>query len=233
VLARHPDVVTLEEKNALGSAVVEFLGDPRAADALTKLSDRELQPFRDDYWARVKGFGVEPAGKIFIDKFPLNVTKIALVARLFPAAKIIFAIRDPRDVVFSCFRRRFSLNASMFEFLDLRRAAQFYDRAMRLAEAFRNLQPMDEHHLVYERFVENFEAETRALCAFIGADWRDDLVDFAARARRGDVASASSAQIARGLYGEGAGHWRRYRAELAPILPILAPWVARFGYAAD
>jgi hypothetical protein len=47
------------------------------------------------------------------------------------------------------------------------------------------------------------------------------------------VASASSAQIARGLYTDGTAHWRRYRAQLAPVLPILAPWVETFGYPPD
>ena len=61
----------------------------------------------------------------------------------------------------------------------------------------------------------------------------DDLIDFAERARRGGVASASAAQIARGLYTNGAGQWRRYRAQLEPVLPTLAPWVTRYGYPAD
>jgi hypothetical protein len=34
----------------------------------------------------------------------------------------------------------------------------------------------------------------------------------------------------RGLNREGAGQWRRFQVQLAPILPILAPWVERFGY---
>ncbi len=76
-------------------------------------------------------------------------------------------------------------------------------------------------------------AEAKAVCAFIGADWREELLKFADRAKRGDVASASSAQIARGLYTDGAGQWRRYRNQLTPILPLLAPWVERFGYPAD
>jgi hypothetical protein len=28
------------------------------------------------------------------------------------------------------------------------------------------------------------------------------------------------------------GAWKRYRDELAPVLPILEPWIARFGYEA-
>jgi hypothetical protein len=146
---------------------------------------------------------------------------------------VIFAVRDPRDVVLSGFRRRFNLNPSTYELLDLRRAASLYANMMSFAEAFRAAFPFEEHRIVYERFVADFVAESKSLCAFIGADWRDELLQFADRAKRGDVASASSAQIARGLYADGAGQWRRYRDELAPVLPLLAPWVERFGYPAD
>ena len=121
----------------------------------------------------------------------------------------------------------------MYEFLDLPRTAKLYDRTMHLAEVFRKVQHVEEHTLVYERLVENFEAEARSLCEFIGADWRPELIDFSARARGGGVASASSAQIARGLYSDGIGHWRRYREQLAPAIEILRPWIERFGYAPD
>jgi len=104
---------------------------------------------------------------------------------------------------------------------------------MGLAELLRAKIHFDEYQLVYERLVAEFGSEARAVCAFIGVEWDDALVDFADRARRGDVASASSAQIARGLYAGGAGQWRRYQAQLAPVLPILAPWVERFGYPAE
>ena len=43
------------------------------------------------------------------------------------------------------------------------------------------------------------------------------------------VRTASATQVRQGLY-DGGGRWRRYREQLAPILPILAPWVERFGF---
>ena len=51
--------------------------------------------------------GVEPRGKVFIDKMPLSSVAFPVIAKLFPNARILFALRDPRDVVLSCFRRRF------------------------------------------------------------------------------------------------------------------------------
>jgi hypothetical protein len=192
-----------------------------------------LAPYRDDYWACVEAYGGAPAGKVFIDKNPFNTLKLPLIYKLFPHAKIIFALRDPRDVVLSCFRRRFNINASTYELLDLGRAARLYDGTMRFAETLRPKQAMQEHRLQYERLVDNFTAEARAACAFIGVDWREGLDEVAGRGRRGQVASASAAQISRGLYADGAGQWRRYRDQLSPVLPILAPWVARYGYPAE
>ena len=233
MLTAHPDVVSLEERNTLQASVRAWLTDPAALSRLMNARDAELSAYRQDYWACVKAFGSDPSGKIFIDKNPFNALKLPLIYRLFPDAKVVFSIRDPRDVVLSCFRRRFNLNPSTYELLDLNRAAALYDGMMEFAQSFRAAFSYDEHQLVYERLVEDVATEAQAVCTFIGAPWRDDLVDFASRAKRGDVASASSAQIARGLYTDGAGQWRRYRQELAPVLPLLAPWVERFGYPAD
>jgi hypothetical protein len=233
MLAAHPDVETLEERNTLEAAVRAFLASPEGLRRLQSASVRELETYREDYWRSVRRFGAEPAGKVFIDKNPFNTAKLPLIWKLFPAARVIFAVRDPRDVVFSCFRRRFDLNPSTYELLDLGQAARFYGSMMRLAELLRPRQHLAEHRLTYERLIADFQGEARALCAFIGIDWRQELEAFGERGRRGEVASASAAQIARGLYADGAGQWRRYRKELAPVLPVLAPWVERFGYPAD
>ena len=231
-LAKHPDIVTLEERDTLREAVLAFLGDRDDIASLADASEARLRPLRDDYWARVAQFGVDARGKVFIDKNPFNTLKLPVILKLFPHAKILFAVRDPRDVVLSCFRRRFNINPSTYEFFDLARTASLYDGLMRLADTLRAKLTFAEHQIVYERLVENFEGEARAVCDFFGVDWRPDLLDFADRARRGEIASASAAQIARGLYVEGAGQWRRYRTELAPVLPTLANWVERFGYPA-
>jgi hypothetical protein len=45
--------------------------------------------------------------------------------------------------------------------------------------------------------------------------------------------TASAAQVRRGLSRDGVGYWRRYREYLRPVLPVLAPWVERFGYPAE
>jgi hypothetical protein len=64
---------------------------------------------------------------------------------------------------------------------------------------------------------------------FIGLEWTDDFHAFDRTAKARGVRTASATQVRRGLY-DGGGRWRRYADQLAPVLPVLAPWVERFGF---
>jgi Flp pilus assembly protein TadD len=230
VLAAHPEVVSLEERDCLASAEVAYLSSAGGLERLARIGSGEAMRQRDAYWAAVRGFGVEPRGKVFIDKMPLSSRLLPLVAKLFPNARILFAIRDPRDVVLSCFRRRFGMNPSMYQLLTLEGAAAYYDAVMRLSEFYRDLLPLPQHFVRYESLVDDFEGTARAACDFLGLEWNEGMTDFAARARTRGISTPSAAQVARGLNREGQGAWRRYEAQMAPVLPLLEPWVRRFRY---
>jgi hypothetical protein len=185
---------------------------------------------RRAYWEHVAAAGIDANGKLFLDKDPLKGLALPLIARLFPAAKVIVMRRDPRDVVWSCFRSNFAPTPAAAEFTDLERAARHYDAVMRTQERFLALLPLARHELHYEALVADFDGETRALTGFLGADWSEEMRDFAATARRRGVSTMSAAQVGKPLY-DGSRQWQRYEEQLRPILPILAPWVERFGYA--
>ncbi len=171
--------------------------------------------------------------RVFVDKHPFNTIKLPLILKLFPDAKILFAIRDPRDVVFSCFRRHFDVDFVKFAFLELESAAQLYDAVMGFGMLCREKLPLAFFEHRYESLIADFDGQTRAVCDFIGVEWSDKLRDFAATAQSLDSRWASAGQVKRGFYTEGVGQWRRYREEIAPVIPLLEPWIARFGYDAE
>jgi tetratricopeptide (TPR) repeat protein len=230
VLASHPDVVTLEEKDTLGEAESAYLTSAEGLERLAGISSGEALRQRDAYWSKVASFGVEPRGRVFIDKMPLSSVMLPVISKLFPNARILFARRDPRDVVLSCFRRRFVLNPSMYQLLTLEGAATYYDAVMELSELYRDLLPLPQHLVRYESLVEDFEGTARAACEFIGLEWVQGLIDFATKARSRGISTPSAAQVARGLNREGQGVWLRYRMQIEPVLPTLEPWVRRLGY---
>jgi len=233
VLDSHSAVVTSGERETLDESTREFLSTPGDVKRLAHLGGAGLRRNRRIYWERVREHGIEVAGRVFIDKQPYNTFKLPLIVKLFPSAKIVFSLRDPRDVVLSCFRRRFLMSAPNFEFLTLEGTARLYDATMRLAELYRAKLPLQLLELRHEDLVSDFEGRVRATCDFLGLTWQDSMRDFAARAKTRAITTPSSVQVKRGLNREGIGHWRHYRDQLAPVLPILQPWAERFGYPAD
>ena len=233
VLASHPDVEALEERETLIDAQRAFQMQPADLARLAKASEAELAPLRAAYWERVRAHGGDPAGKVFVDKHPLHTFRLPLILKLFPDAKILFARRDPRDVVLSCYRRRFAMSGSAYQLLTLPGAAGYYDAAMRLADKLASAMGPRTLVVRHEGLVEDFDKAVGEVVEFLGLPWADSMRNFADKARDRAVATPSGAQLSRGLSAEGVGAWRRYREQMAPALPMLAPWVAEYGYEAE
>jgi hypothetical protein len=230
VLEGHPDVVSLEENELLIDAVRQFMRRPSDLDRLMRASPASLEPLRAAYWRLAAEAGIDIAGKVFVDKHPLNTLKLPLISRLFPRAKILFACRDPRDVVLSCFRHRFRMSAPIYELLSLEGTARYYDAVMRLAVRLTGALGLDMCLVRHEDVVTEFTREMKRICAYLELEWVPAMGDFAMRTKNRGVLTPSTAQLVRGLNTEGLGHWRRYQEALSPVLPILDPWVKRFLY---
>jgi tetratricopeptide (TPR) repeat protein len=233
VLASNPNIVALEERGLLIELGEKYMTSVPALDSLAAMTGEEAARERDLYWQRVRQQGVDVSGKVFVDKQPLNTTKLPIIAKLFPKAKILFALRDPRDVVFSCFRRHFKISVTMYEYLALDDTARFYSAVMRLGELFREKLALDVHEHRYEAMVQDFEGQIRAVCEFIGVEWNETMHNFNELVPVADLRSPSATQVRRPLYGEGIGQWRNYAGQMSAVLPILRPWVDKFGYPVD
>jgi hypothetical protein len=229
-LAGHSRVAALEEAPTLAAAHAEFMDSPEGLARLAALSPAEAEPWRARYWAEVASRGVEAGGRLFLDKAPAGTVDLPLVAKLFPEARILFAVRDPRDVVLSCLRNNFQLNAMTYAFTGLGEAAACYAACMTLGEIYRALFPLAWLDVRHEALIGDFEPGLAAISAFLGLEPETAMADVAGTARARSVRTPSATQVRAGLNRKGVGRWRAYEHELAPALPVLAPWVARFGY---
>lgn len=227
LLMGHPGVHVLEEAPIL-QRVGEALGD---FARLPGLRADEANALRALYFSELDALDPGAADRLVVDKLPLNILGAPLIHRLFPDAKLIFALRHPCDVVLSCFMQDFDLNDAMANFLDLGDAARLYDLVLDFWTRSRALLPLDVHTLRYESLVADKEREMRSLIAFLGLVWDDGALDNEASARRrGPIATPSYHQVVQPIYARAAGRWERYRAEMAGVLPILAPWAELMDY---
>ena len=227
LLMGHPDVCVTEEKPML-DAVARSIG---GYEKLAGLDDRELDELRNLYFAKAAEHVPDLDGRILVDKQPFAMVEAPLIHRMFPSAKLLFVQRHPCDVVLSCFITRFEPNGALVNFNTLQSTASLYDDMMRFWGQCRTILPMIVHLVRYERLVEDAEPEMRALAAFLGLEWTDSILDNRSTAKdRGFINTPSYAQVAEPLYDRSIGRWERYRDQMKPVLPILAPWAERMGY---
>lgn len=230
ILMGHPQIEVMEEEPALREALQllpSFAGLPG-------VSDDEIKAARDVYFKTAVSLTPLAPGKLLVDKNPLTMNLLPFVRRLFPEARIILALRHPCDVVLSCFKANFRLNEAMSNFLRLDTAAELYDLSFSYYEQIQHLMAFPTHTVVYENVVADRESELRKLFDFLGLDWHDAVLEHQETARkRGRIKTASYSQVVEPIYTRASGRWLKYRKHLEPVLPVLEPWIRKFGYSTN
>jgi hypothetical protein len=168
--------------------------------------------------------------RIVVDKLPLHTVFLPLIANLMPEARIIFAVRDPRDVCLSCFMQRFTLNAAMAHFLDIDTTARYYRAVMDLGLDSLDQLPVRAHMIRYEELVSAPEPQLRRLLKFLDLEWRAEVLHYHSDIAGRHIDTPSYRQVSQPLYRSSIGRWRRYAEPLAPILGMLEPLARRLGY---
>lgn len=234
VLASLPGVAALEEWPTLGDTDQRFLSGDHAAIVngvaeFLALNEDAVTQLRAGYWARVAAGGIAADVSAFVDMDPLKGSRLPFIAKLFPRARVMMMRRDPRDVVWSCFKTNFAVTSNTFEYATIEGAARHYDAMMRLTDLAIDRCGIDHFDIRYHELVSDFDRVTRAMCAFAGLEWTADVRAFDKTARTRGIATASAGQVGRGLY-DGSGQWRPFARWLEPVMPILEPWIERFGH---
>lgn len=231
ILSGHPAISVLEEKDTLQDSLYGYVQTDSSLQVFLRAGPAGLAEDRRLYWRRVESFmPLRPTEHTFVDKLPLNTLFLPMLARFFPTARFIFALRDPRDVVLSCFMQTFALNEAMRHFLSLEETVDFYGAVMEIGRRSLAAFPARVHRVRYEDLVADTEGEARKLLDFLGLPWDAKVLDIQATAKARRINTPSYHQVARPIYGEARERWRRYETELGPVMERLEPFVKAFGY---
>jgi len=229
MLSAHPDIEVMEEKS-LFSALHQDWSEPGTLEALAGVNDAQIMDAREIYLREMSRHRRHPQRPLVIDKLPLNLAYLFLIHRLFPEAPVLFLQRHPLDACISCFSQAFELEASMAYFLDVQHTAQYYDVVMQVAT-----QSMDQvgnplHRLRYEELVADPKGQLEAVLKFLDLEWSDSVLDYQQQGGGESSNTPSYQQVSQPLYTGSIGKWRHYSKQLESTLPLLQPWVRRFGY---
>ena len=221
---------SLEERETLVDLQRDFVMPRNGLEKLAALTSATQQSYRQAYRRRVTDWKTLTPGVSLIDKLPLNTMFLPLINRVFPDARVVFAIRDPRDVCLSCFMQNFTLNEAMAHFLDLELTVEYYVEVMETGLAALEMLPVKAHRVRYEDLVREPEAQCRALLEFLDLEWNPAVLDFHRYQKGRQIETPSYLQVSQPLYSSSIGRWRKYEDQMAPHLERLAPLIGKLGY---
>ncbi|MEH6411578.1 MAG: sulfotransferase [Hyphomonas sp.] len=214
ILSAHSAVTTGGELPLLGTIVARDLSPyPRS---LASLTPDKAAALRDAYLEGV-ALRFPDASVIVTDKRPDNFYHIGLILRLFPNARILHTVRDPRDTCLSNYFLHLSHDhAHALDLADLGHHYRAYKRLMAHWKTIAGDRMLD---VEYDTLVRNPETAIRNVTRFLGLPYEAACLNF--QSSRAPVKTASVWQVREPLYQRSSGRWRNYESHLGPLLEAL------------
>lgn len=235
VLGAHPDVFVADEADFIWAMHRELHQMNRSntgtVEKLRQLDLSGVMHLREFYWDRVRQrFGDSIGQRMFLDKFTMNTIDLGLINYIFPDAKVVFVMRDPRDVCLSCFMQLMVPSPATVHLLSWQGTAEFYAQIMDWWMYIKQQMTLGFIEFRYEDAVTQFEPTFRKVFDFLELSWDPAVVDFHKHAAGKFISSPSRTQVAQPLYSSSVARWRHFESEFAPVSELLRPFVSAFNY---
>ncbi|MDH5723074.1 MAG: sulfotransferase [Alphaproteobacteria bacterium] len=217
ILASHPDVYGAGELKDLGA--IQFhdfeITLNNYVDVYSNMKTSDFQVMSRTYIRKLDSL---TADHIYVtDKMPMNFRFIGLIACLFPEAKIVHCIRDPRDTCLSIFKTFFT--GSLPYAYDEYEIAEYYKLYENLMRYWHEVLPEKIYDLSYEGLINSPENSIRELLEYCDLEWSDACLDFHKTKR--SVTTASAMQVKQPLYKTALGYWQKYEPYMSDDIKSL------------
>ena len=169
--------------------------------------------------------------QLLVDKNPSATDDIPIFLRVFPECFYIIALRDPRDVVLSCFFQDLPLSVGTVRFQSLKDTAMRYANTMAMWLISRD--KLDEAkwvELKYESVVNNLPAEVQRVMNKLHLHLEPAQLQPNIHAQNKTVWSPTYAEVAKPINSAGIGKWKRYEPWIAEVTPDPGTVYCAFNY---
>jgi tetratricopeptide (TPR) repeat protein len=225
ILDAHPGIAAVDESSAFLKLLQPEFHKSKS------LSTARLNTLRRLYIQELLSeLGPAAEGKFLVDKNPSPTARMPLWLKVFPELRVIIALRDPRDVVLSCYFQNIPLNPANVNFLSLERICKHYSDLMDVWLAVREWEGFAWLETRYEKTISDLESEGKRVTEFLGLKWDPDQGRFYDQKRQKQLYSPTYQDVTRPVYNRSVGRWHCYEKHLAPILPALTKYLNTFGY---
>ena len=218
VLAAHAQVHGSGELANLTQMIGRLAGPPLLAPTIAGLAALDAAAL-DEAAARYLAdlHALAPEARFITDKMPGNALHLGFIATLLPGARVILCRRDLRDAGLSIFQLRFfGYHPYAHDLADL---GWYMGEHERLVAHWRAVLPLPLLEVSLTDWVEDFAGTLNRVLAFLDLPHDPACEQFHRQRRR--VRTASAAQVRQPINARGIGRWKRYAAQLAPMIAEL------------
>jgi Tfp pilus assembly protein PilF len=236
VLDAHPALISSQERvifsRDIFMSMYQVNGDePMDLSALDTVPADRLLTHRRRYLDLMEEALGEPlAGRFHLDKNPNHTSLMAGLYRLFPESKFIVALRDPRDILVSCYLHWFPLTEFSAAFLTPGSACQVYAFEMSVWLKMKELMPDGWREVRYEDTIADLPGQARRTLEFLGLPWDESVLNYRERLHGRRINSPTHEAVRQPIYQHASGRWRNYGKQLGPYFDRLQPFLDAFNY---
>jgi len=218
MLASHSQVVGMGELTNISEMVhqLEKKHEKPLELLIDELSVEELDDIADSYLSLLHAEGFKGSERV-IDTMPANLELLGFITMLFPRARVIHCVRDPKDMLLECYfsnfvkgRQKYTYN---FENLYCR-----YKSHERLYLHWLNTLELSQLVVNFEKLVQNPEMEIRRIIGFMDLKWDSRCLEFYKPGKPNLIGYPSFREP---LSKNFVGRWRKYEDHIQPLLDLL------------
>jgi tetratricopeptide (TPR) repeat protein len=236
VLDAHGGAVSLEETALLHDEIYQPLtANFPPGTGLFQMLDSSppsvLSRLRENYIHFAEMSLGKPIGdRLVVDKNPGVNVMVPVLLRVFPETKFLIALRDPRDVVMSCFMQPFRLMPASSAYLTLEGTVSHYASMMEFWLEMLPRMGNQWMYVRYEEMIDNLPTVARSVLEFLGLEFEENVLKFFEHAQTRRINSPSRENVRKPIYRTAVGRWKNYQKYLEPYMPGLERFLKEFGY---
>ncbi len=208
IISSHPDVYGSGELNFLSRVVYKnFFKEDKInfINNFIELNDSDLNLIKNQYFNFIKNFNTN---KIHItDKALFNFQWIGFIKILFPEAKIINCVREPKDNCLSIYKNLFENEGHWC--YNKKELVDCYKLYADLMDFWKKKLPNEIFDIKYEELINNPEVKIKELISAVGLDWNEKCLKY--NENKNIIKTLSVNQARQKIYSTSISLYEKYK----------------------